>query len=253
MLYCVAVATLTTQSADTTPQSRALRSTVARKFLMALTGIFLVAFLAMHMFGNLKLLMNDSGAEFDAYSHALRQFLVPILPPYFFLTLFRIVLGAAVIIHMGLAIDLTLRDRKASGVGFKRYVQRRYLEGSFAARTMIWGGIIIALFLVFHLLQFTDQIIKVGYSAGDPAVDQPHLRVILGFQNWGIYAIYFVAMLAVCLHIWHGFRSAFSTLGWRVGNSSTVVIKVCAWLVSILVFVGFMLVPTLIAFGVITQ
>lgn len=220
---------------------------------MALTGIFLVAFLAMHMFGNLKLLANDAGAEFDAYSHALRHFLEPILPPFFFLTLFRIVLGAAVVIHMAMAIDLTLRDRKVSGLGVRRYVKRRYLEGNFAARTMIWGGILIFLFLIFHLLQFTAQVIKVGYTDSDAAVDQPHLRVILGFQNWGIYAIYFIAMLAVCLHVWHGFASAFSTLGWRVGRSSAIVIKFCGSIVSVLVFVGFMLVPTLIAFGVITQ
>ncbi len=246
------MATLTTLSADTTPQSRALRSSVTKKFAMSITGLVLVAFLLMHMFGNLKLLI--SGADFDAYAHALRHLLEPVLPPYFFLTVFRLVIGACVLVHVITALYLYIRDTvqhaHAAGLGVRRYTMRRYLEGSFAARTMIWTGIIILLFIPFHLFMFTDQIIKVGYS--DPSTPS-HLRVVYAFQNWGIYAIYFIAMAAICVHVWHGFYSAFCTLGWRVGHSSTVVIKACAWIVAFLVFAGFMLVPTLIAFGVINS
>ncbi|MFT8396052.1 succinate dehydrogenase cytochrome b subunit [Propionibacterium sp.] len=246
------MATLTTLSADTTPQNRAVRSSVTKKFAMSVTGLVLVAFLLMHMFGNLKLLI--SGEDFDAYAHALRHLLEPVLPPYFFLTCFRLVIAACVIVHFVMALHLSIRDSvrhaHSAGLTVRRYTKRRYLEGSFVARTMIWSGIIILLFIPFHLLMFTDQIIKIGYS--DPATPS-HMRVVLAFQNWGIYAIYFIAMLCIALHVWHGFYSAFCTLGWRVGYSSTVVIKACAWIVSFLVFFGFMLVPTLIAIGVINS
>jgi succinate dehydrogenase / fumarate reductase cytochrome b subunit len=245
-------ATLTTQSTNSTPEGRALRSTVAYKALMAVTGLFLVAFLLMHMFGNLKLLTPDNGAEFDAYSRSLRTLLYPILPNGFFLWTFRVVLSLSVIVHLVAAVHLTLRDYRARGGGGRaRYIRRRYLEGSFAARTMIWSGVIIVTFLIFHVLQFTDQVIKIGYAAGDPAGTQPHLRVVLAFQNPWILLLYAVSMAAVCLHVWHGFYSAFCTLGARVGATTQTLFRVLAWIVAVLLFVGFMLAPVLIATGVI--
>ena len=129
----------------------------------------------MHMFGNLKLLIDF--AEFDEYAHALRYFLYPILPPFFFLWVFRISLIVAVVAHIASAAKLTMAHYDATGRA--RYVKRRYQQGRFAARTMIWGGIIIATFLIFHLLQFTAQVITVGYTDSAP----PHARVVMGFSH----------------------------------------------------------------------
>ncbi|MFB9618176.1 succinate dehydrogenase cytochrome b subunit [Brooklawnia cerclae] len=226
-----------------------MRSTVARKALMAVTGLFLVLFLLMHMFGNLKLLIPDNGAEFDEYSEALRTFLYPVLPEKFFLTCFRGVLAVAILVHLEAAIRLTFRDYDAKG-GLGRYFKQRFLGGSFAARTMIWGGVIIVLGVIVHLLQFTGQIIKVNYPAGAASV-LPHERVVLGFQEWWLVLLYAIWMLAVCFHVWHGFYSAFCTLGARVGAASEKVIKFCAWVVAILLYIGFMLTPVLIFLGVI--
>lgn len=239
---------LTTRDASTTPVIRASRSTVTRKVLMAITGLILVAFLLMHMFGNTKLLLPDDGAEFDEYSHYLRMFLYPILPPKFFLTLFRIALLASVLVHMLFAVQLTFRDYDATGLG--RYFKQRYLAGSFAARTMIWGGIIIALGVIVHLLQFTAEIITVNYPDGMSTVD-PHLRVVYGFQEWWLVVLYAIWMAAVCLHIGHGFYSAFCTIGARTGATSDKVFKACAWIIAVLLFVGFMATPVLIYLGVI--
>ena len=214
---------------------------------MALTGFFIIFYLLMHMFGNTKLLMPDGAHSFDLYAESLRAFLYPILPKLFFLTIFRIVLGFSVIVHIIAAVRLTFRDWDARG-GLGRYVRQRYQAGSFAARTMIWGGIIIALGLALHLAQFTNQWIKVGYT--DTAT-LPSDRVLIGFSEWWLVALYALWMLAVCLHVWHGFYSAFCTIGARVGAFSEKVIKACAWVVAILLYVGFMITPVAIALGLV--
>lgn len=214
------------------------------KALMAITGLFLVAFLLFHMFGNLKLLIDFN--EFDEYSHTLRYFMYPILPPYFFIWVFRITLLLSALLHILSATKLTLAHYDATGRA--RYVRRRYLQGSFAARTMIWGGILVAVFVIFHLLQFTAQVVTVGY-AGDAL---PHERVVMGFGQPWLVAIYGLAMIAVCMHIWHGFYSAFCTLGVRVGSGTEKLFRVCAWAVSVLLFLGFMIPPMMILLGVVT-
>lgn len=215
---------------------------------MAVTGFILVAFLLMHMFGNTKLLIPEVGLkEFDEYSHSLREFLYPILPPKFFLTLFRIALAFSAFLHIESAVRLTFRDYDARGT-LGRYFKQRYLAGSFAARTMIWSGVILVLGVVVHLLQFTAQVIHVGYT-GSVA---PHMRVVLGFQNWWLVLLYGIWMLTVCIHVWHGFYSAFCTLGARVGAFSEKVIKVCAWIVALLLFFGFMAAPIAILIGLVT-
>lgn len=209
---------------------------------MAITGLFIILFLLFHMAGNLKLFLGVQ--EFDSYAEGLRTLLYPILPERFFLWIFRIVLLAAAVLHIWAAITLTMRNYHTGGR--TKYVKRRYMEKSFAARTMIWGGIIIVLFLIFHILQFTDQIITIGYSG---TLDSPAQRVVLGFQNWWLVLLYAIAMAAVCLHVWHGFYAAFATLGANIGPGARNVLKTCAWIVAVLLFVGFMVTPIWILFG----
>ncbi len=249
MGYGISVATkLITKSGETTPHKAALHSSVARKVLMAITGLCLILFLLMHVFGNLKLLVPDNGAEFDEYSHSLRTLLYPILPERFFLWVFRLGLLACALIHIYEAVKLTFRSY--TGGNRVRYLQRKYLEGSFAARTMIWSGILILIGVVVHLLQFTTQTIKVNYPAGEESI-LPHLRVVNAFQEPWMLIAYAIWVGLVCYHIWHGFSSAFCTLGLRMGATSEKVIHVCALICALALFVGFMLTPTLITFGVI--
>lgn len=216
---------------------------------MAVTGLFLIAFLLMHMFGNFKLLM---GAEaFDHYSHFLREFLYPIFPKMVFLWLFRIALLASVVLHIWSATRLTLRKRAAVGGG-DRYVTKKAMEPSYAARTMIWGGILIVLFLVLHILQYTAQVIRIGYAVPGELLESPYARVMAGFSAWWVVAFYGIAMLAVCMHLWHGFYSAFTTLGANVSSKSRSVLKGCAYAVSVFMYIGFMIPPVLVLLGVIS-
>lgn len=228
-----------------------MRSTVARKVLMSISGLIIVLFLMMHLFGNTKLLIPNVGfQEFDEYSHSLRTFLYPILPEKFFLTLFRIFMLLAALIHIEAAVRLTFRNR-TSGVSRARYLKQRYLAGSFAARTMIWSGVIILFGVIAHLLQFTGEVIRVNYPAGVTSV-APHERVVLAFQSPIVVLAYAVWMLAVCVHVYHGFYSALCTIGARTGAYSEKIIKICSAIVAVLVFFGFMAAPLAIAIGLVT-
>jgi len=218
---------------------------------MAVTGLILVAFLLLHMFGNLKLLLNDGGVEFNAYSDILKNLLYPVLPHMFFLWCFRILLTVSVVLHIWSAFKLA--GRRRANVGSDRYAVTRRMqhsERSYAARTMLWGGIIIVLFVIMHLLQFTAQVLKFGYKTG--AKLDPYHAVLAGFSQWWVVLIYLVSMLAVCVHISHGFYSAFATLGGTTTDSSKRVMRVLSYIVAALLFVGFMIPPFLILFVVIS-
>lgn len=217
---------------------------------MAVTGLILVAFLLAHMFGNLKMLIDDGGAEFNAYSHWLREFGYPALPHMVFLWLFRIVLLASIFLHIYAAVTLSARNRAARGEGAKRYVDNKNMESSYAARTMIWGGVIIVLFIIMHILQFTAQQLRFGYEGGVKSL-APYDRVVAGFSEWWVVLIYFVAMAAVCMHIAHGFYSAFATLGANTSKGARRTLRGLSKFVAALILVGFMVPPILVLFGVI--
>lgn len=232
-----------------TTHQRAAKSTVVTKFIMAITGLILIGFLLAHMFGNLKLLLPDNGVEFNEYSHWLRELGYPALPHSLFLWIFRITLLAAVVLHLWSAFKLKARNDASRGAG-KRYVDKKSMESSYAARTMIWGGIIIVLFVIMHLLQFTAQVLKFGYADGVKTL-APYDRVIAGFGEWWVVLIYAIAMIAVCMHISHGFYSAFATLGANTSLSARKTLKGLSLLVAVLLFLGFMIPPVLILIGVI--
>lgn len=240
--YGVAVTTTTL-----TTHQRALRSTVAMKTVMALTGLVLVAFLLAHMVGNLKLLINDNGEEFNAYSHLLRRLFYPALPRMSFLWAFRIFLLICMVLHMWSAFKLSGRRRR--NVGGQRYSVKRRMESSFAARTMIIGGMVLLVGLVFHLLQFTAQVVKINYG-GASQLD-PYSRVVHAFNEWWVVLLYLIFMLAVCTHISHGFYSAFTTLGANTSVKARKVLKGLSHLVSLLLLIGFMTPPVLVLCGVI--
>lgn len=216
--------------------------------IMAITGLILVGFLLSHMFGNFKMLLPDNGAEFNAYSHWLRTLGYPALPHSVFLWIFRIVLLASVILHLWSAFKLKARNDASRGN--QRYVTKRNMEQSYAARTMIWGGIIIVLFVIMHILHFTAQVLKFGYPDGQTSL-APYDRVLAGFGQWWVVLMYAIAMLAVCLHISHGFYSAFATLGANVSVGARKTLRVLSNVIAALLFVGFMLPPVLILIGVI--
>jgi succinate dehydrogenase / fumarate reductase cytochrome b subunit len=181
-------------------------SAIGKKAVMAVTGIFLFGWIFAHMLGNLKIYF---GAEhFNAYAQWLRTMGAPAVPNDVPLWIVRGMLLIAVWLHIQAATQLTLMNKAARPVG---YAERDYVVGTYAARTMRWGGVIIALFVFYHLAHLTW-----GWAVAKPATyveSDPYHNVVAGFQVWWVAAIYIVANLALGLHLFHGLWSMFNSLG----------------------------------------
>ena len=208
---------------------------------MALTGLILIAFLLMHMIGNLKMFLGQT--DFNEYAAWLKvEVMVPFLPHGFFIWIFRAVILACVVLHMYSAIRLWARAKRATP---NNYEAKRRLAQTYSARTMRWGGLILAGLLLWHLCQFT-----IAPNLLDPAVTMtahgaldPYTMVKVAFSQWFFVALYAIWMVAVCMHIRHGFWSACTTLGANTSPKAQMVLNGCAWLVAVLIFFGFMIMP----------
>ncbi|MFC5749501.1 succinate dehydrogenase cytochrome b subunit [Actinomadura rugatobispora] len=217
------------------------RSTVGKKAVMAVSGAVLVLFLLGHMAGNLKIFF---GAEdFNHYAHWLRTVGEPAVPHRTVLTLTEIVLFAAVVLHMWSAVSLARRASKARPVKYQAK-KKSHAQG-YATHTMRFGGLIIALFVIWHLLDMTFLVVNPG---GRDAT--PYERVVEGFDpsRWYVTLFYVVALALVGLHLRHGIWSAFQTLGLRTPRNERT-LRLLAATVAVLVTVGFLAVPFAVTFG----
>jgi succinate dehydrogenase / fumarate reductase cytochrome b subunit len=217
----------------------ALRSTVGLKIIMAVTGGLLVLYLLAHMLGNLKIFFGASA--FDHYAAWLRTIGTPLLPHAWYLWIQRTVLTFAVLAHIWSAAVLTRRARAARPV---RYAHRRPVQGSYAARTMRWGGVIIALFVVYHVLDLTTGTLNPAGSGPDA---QPYAKVVADFapERWPITLLYAVAVVAVGFHLSHGLASAVRTLGGRRSARGLAIV------VAVLLCAGYLCVPFAVLTGLV--
>ncbi|MBT2489962.1 succinate dehydrogenase cytochrome b subunit [Streptomyces sp. ISL-96] len=214
-------------------------STVGKKTVMAVSGLIMLMYLVAHMLGNLKIFFGSG--EFNAYAHWLRTMGEPLLHYEWALWIVRVVLLAAVVMHGVAAYQLSRRDIKARP---SKYVHKRR-RASYATRTMRWGGIILALFIVWHLLDLTTLTVNENAQPG-----RPYENVVATFSTWYGNVIYLVAMLAVGLHIRHGFWSAAQTLG--VGNARRDrILKTMANGLALVLTAGFISVPVAVMTGVV--
>jgi succinate dehydrogenase / fumarate reductase cytochrome b subunit len=157
------------------------------------------------MIGNLKIYLG--AADLDHYAEGLRTLLYPIAPETSILWLFRVGLLAMFTIHMWSAIVLALRNRRARGT-IRYTAKRQYLAADYASRTMLWGGVIIFLFLLFHIADLT-----LGWTNPDFVHGEVYHNVITSFQVWWVALIYVVAQVALAFHVYHGAWSVFQSLG----------------------------------------
>ncbi len=185
---------------------RLLRSAIGQKAVMAVTGLVLFGFVVGHLAGNLKLYQ---GAEkLNAYAEWLREVGAPAVPRGALLWAMRVGLLAAAGLHIASAWRLTVLNRRARPVG---YALRQVVQASYAARTMHWGGVILLLFVAYHLAHFTWGLAWAhpGFVAGDV-----YHNVVTGFRSPWVVAFYAAAQLALGLHLYHGLWSLFQSLGW---------------------------------------
>lgn len=226
------MATLTTSQA--TQAWPIYRTSIGKKIAMATSGLVLIGYVFAHMVGNLKVFLGPRAI--NDYADFLRRMGEPIAPRSFVLWVLRIVVATAFVVHIVLAVQLSLQSRRARQ---QRYAHPDHVQANVASVTMRWGGLALALFVVFHLAHFTWGTIHPSYTyvRGDV-----YHNVVKSFRVWPITLIYLAAMGALALHLYHGTWSMFQTFGWNNARWNAWV-RNGATTLAVVIFVGYMSVP----------
>ena len=222
------------------PIHRAVRfyeAPIGKKAVMAVTGVILFAYVLGHLVGNLQIFASDP-EQINRYAAFLHN---PANAPALWGV--RAILFAAVVLHILSAIQLWVQNRAARP---ERYVKKDDVPASYAARTMRWSGIIIAAYIVFHILQLTvgDVLPLKELSPNHPDV---RYNVINGFQHPSIAGFYILALILLCMHLYHGLWSMFQSLGF--GGRNIAAIKKSAAVVAILIGIGYISIPVAVLAG----
>ena len=215
-------------------------STIGKKYVMAITGLIWFGYLILHLWGNLKIY---AGPQFlNDYGDFLRTVGEPFFGFSQLLWVVRIILIPAFIIHVYAAVQLTARDRASRP---QRYSVRKNIESTIASRTMIYGGVFILLFVIYHLLDFTFGTLNPSFQEGNI-----YHNVVASFRVWPVAVFYELAMLAVGFHLLHGIWSTFQTLGWNTARTNRMIRNI-ATAFAVLLTLGNMSIPLAVLTGVV--
>jgi succinate dehydrogenase / fumarate reductase cytochrome b subunit len=219
------------------------RSTIGKKAIMAVTGLILVGFVVGHMAGNLQQFLGP--AKMNAYAAFLKS-------TGELLWLVRIGLIVATILHVVMAFQLTRIKRAARPVGYER---REPQVSTLASRTMRWGGLLLLIFIVFHILHFTTGTVFPVASRPDaqyPGFSHTDVygNVVAAFRNPWVVLVYVVSMLFLLLHLFHGAWSSVRTLGLSKPSRDPMSRRVSTVL-AVVVWLGFTAIPVAVFLGVI--
>jgi len=210
---------------------------IGKKLIMGLTGLFLIIFLVVHLAGNLQLLRDDNGMAFNIYARFMTT--NPLITftsygLYFF-----------ILLHAFLGIAIALQNKTAKG---NTYAVNNPASGtSWASRNMALLGTFILAFLLIHMGDFwlkmkLDQLPYVSYPGESGEFKDLYSRTAEAFSNLYIVAAYIAGMIVLAFHLWHGFQSAFQTLGLNHPKYSPFIKGLGKWF-SILVPLGFAIIP----------
>lgn len=235
------------------------RSSIGRKFLMAISGLILTGFAVGHLVGNLQIFSHPD--KINGYAHFLQS-----LGPALWIV--RLVLLAAVVVHIWAAVALTLESRTARGP--KDYGIHKWLEATLASRAMRWTGVIVFVFIVYHLLHFTvglagsdyyktrfDYVMADGFHllgfpvvAAGAHVHDVYSMIFIGFTHPIVSAFYILATGLLAIHLWHGVESMFQTIGWRNATWACCLRKAVG-VFALLYFLGNLAIPGAILTGLV--
>ncbi len=181
---------------------RLLSDSIGRKAVMAVTGLMMVLFVVMHLLGNMTIFAGANGI--NTYAEKLHA-----LGPLVWVT--RVVMLVAVLAHLVISIQITLENEAANPT---KYAVDRALRATFASKSMIWTGLLLAVFIGYHLLHFTIRALP-GMVLGTDALGRfdVYAMVTDAFHKASIALAYVVGMVALYLHLSHGVQSLFQTLG----------------------------------------
>ena len=215
-----------------------LTSSIGRKLLMSLTGLFLILFLAVHLLGNLQLLYDDGGVAFNLYTKKMTT--DPLIKTVSY------ILYASILLHAIQGFLLWRKNKVARGSqGYAVNVTRGSSKTAKVAKNMGWIGTIIFVFILIHLYQYWFQM-KIGnvemVKVGDVEVKNLYAIVHASYTNIGFVIFYVISMVIIGYHLYHGFQSAFQTLGIN-HKKYTPFIKSVGVVYSILVPLGFAIIP----------
>jgi succinate dehydrogenase / fumarate reductase cytochrome b subunit len=212
-----------------------LTSSIGRKILMAITGQAMVLFAVIHLLGNSSIFGWLPGG-INAYAHHLHSLPAPIIIG------FRLGLLLFACVHIWYGIQLTIENR---GGRPQQYAVKAVQKATFASENMIWTGVLLLAFILYHLAHFTFQIINPDTAALSNLVDGvPNVlgMVVSAFQNMMVTLIYAGAMLILFLHLSHGIQSFFQTMGWCNDRVQPFITK-AGTLAALALFLGYAAVP----------
>ena len=211
-------------------------SSLGKKIVMAATGVILFGFIIGHLVGNLQIF---AGPEvLDSYARFLKE------KPEVIWTA-RVTLLVSVGLHILAATQLTIRNRSARPIAYRVH---RYDEAGYAARTMVWSGPIIGVFVIYHLLHFTVGTAHPSHPDFRP--EAVYANIVSGFQQWPVALFYIVAVASLGLHIAHGGWSMFQSIGLNHPKYEPL-IRRSAVVLSFLIVAGYVAIPLAVFIGVV--
>lgn len=215
-------------------------SSIGKKFLMAITGVVLFFFVIGHMLGNLQIflgpeVLNRYGAFLKSNPGVLWGV--------------RIVLLVIVAIHITTAVQLSLANTAARP---EKYLTPANYKSSYASRTMIWSGVILLAFIIYHLLHFTALAIDPGFAHLHDAQGRHDVyrMVVLGFSHPLVSLFYIFSMALLCLHLSHGVSAMFQSLGLKNKAYGTLIDRF-ALAAAVIIFLGYSSIPVAVLLGIV--
>ena len=222
---------------------RIFSSSLGKKYIMAVSGGLLFLFVLAHLLGNLQIFLGPE--VINRYGHFLQSNPELIWPA-------RIILLVMVGLHIWAAVKMTIENRAARPVGYARY---EVVVATYASRTMFMSGLIILVFIIYHLLHFTVQVQQINLT-GENFVDfhDPQQRhdifkmMVVGFSNVWVSGFYLLGMALLGLHLSHGVSSMFQSLGWK-NKVYGPFLDQFARLGALAIFIGYSSIPVAILCG----
>ena len=223
--------------------TRLFKSSLGKKYIMAVTGFFMFLFVLGHLAGNLQIFLGPEAI--NRYGHFLQSNLELVWPA-------RIILLTFLVLHLWSASKLTAENRAARPEGYSVY---RPVGSTYASRTMLMSGIIVLVFIVYHLLHYTAEVQYINLTGQSFATFiDPEKRhdifkmMVVGFSNGWVSAFYILGIALLCLHLSHGTSSMFQSIGWN-NDGYRPVLDTAARGLALLIFLGYTSIPVAILLG----
>lgn len=225
------------------------KSSLGKKYVMAMTGCVLLLFVIGHLAGNLQIFLGREAI--NRYGHLLQSNPALIWSA-------RLGLLLALVVHIGSAVKVSLENKTARPTGYEVY---QPIRSSFASRTMLVGGSMVFVFIVYHLLHYTAEVRYLNFTGQDFSTFREPLpgqiaserhdlykMMVVGFSNVWVSGFYILGLALLSLHISHGASSLFQSLGWR-NDACRPFLDRAAQVVAVLIFLGYSSIPVAILCG----